>query len=527
MGPTPGAGLGGQADAGQNSFSAPGAESFRSNWQAQMASLGKSADTALGELGSRELAGAQFTGAEKAANSSGKDSAIADGRPKTGKSENEKAAPSGRFHAAAGALPPESAVPAAATPAFNPAEIRPTLASARIGSGKAEAGGGELPLEASGGFGRLGTVAELRAVPSWGKAGSGLPHEIGDAELIRAGETGPTPADGRVDSDAGPMHGAGEASPADFAPHAGSDSPPERAGNPPLLSEAAGQSSGSSAGAGMQAGFAENAQSSPPPGPIPDLLPGSETGPAKSPPAAALARVNAAATAGTRSGLRGAAGGAAHGAGDQAQASGIADGAGWVRDPGLTLPPQTGAAGRNAADSAESALREPFSALDAEGAPGAFGWTHAGARQAEAGFQDPALGWVGVRAELSGGGVHAALVPGSVDAAEQLGRQMDGLHTYLAEQRTTVDSLVMAAPERGGTGSGSGGFGSGTQQGMGQGTEQGAGQNAGERTAREPDFIRAPVLAVAGSASHEPAAAISGPDVSGRMGGGLHISLVA
>jgi hypothetical protein len=46
---------------------------------------------------------------------------------------------------------------------------------------------------------------------------------------------------------------------------------------------------------------------------------------------------------------------------------------------------------------------------------------------------------------MSGGGVHAEVVPGSAGAALELGRQMEGLHSYVAEQRMPVDSLSMAS----------------------------------------------------------------------------------
>jgi hypothetical protein len=64
--------------------------------------------------------------------------------------------------------------------------------------------------------------------------------------------------------------------------------------------------------------------------------------------------------------------------------------------------------------------REAFATLDSAVAPVATTWIHAGTQRAEAGYLDSALGWVGVRADLSGGGVHAQLVPGSADAAQAL-----------------------------------------------------------------------------------------------------------
>jgi hypothetical protein len=84
------------------------------------------------------------------------------------------------------------------------------------------------------------------------------------------------------------------------------------------------------------------------------------------------------------------------------------------------------------------------------------------------------LGWVEVRAEsTSSGAIHAALVPGSTEAGQVLGTHMDGLHTYLAAQHTTVESLVMAAPARGAQ-SEVGAF----MNGAGQPMQQGSGQSA-------------------------------------------------
>lgn len=118
-----------------------------------------------------------------------------------------------------------------------------------------------------------------------------------------------------------------------------------------------------------------------------------------------------------------------------AQAHAMADG------KGIASASSTGPTGRTDA----SISHDPFAALDA--APNAEGpsWIHAGTHQAEAGFQDPSLGWVGVRAQVSGDGIHASLLPGSADAAQALSGHLAGLNTYLAEQHTPVATLTMAA----------------------------------------------------------------------------------
>ena len=126
--------------------------------------------------------------------------------------------------------------------------------------------------------------------------------------------------------------------------------------------------------------------------------------------------------------------------------------------------------------------REAFATLDAGGTTGKPTWIHAGAQRAEAGFQDPSLGWVGVRADASGGGIHVELVPGSSDAAQTLGSHMAGLSAYLAEHHTPVETLTLTSPESSSAGLGSGtGAGDGRQQGTGQETSQGATQGSDSR----------------------------------------------
>jgi ABC-type nitrate/sulfonate/bicarbonate transport system substrate-binding protein len=119
--------------------------------------------------------------------------------------------------------------------------------------------------------------------------------------------------------------------------------------------------------------------------------------------------------------------------------------------------------------------RETFATLDTAGAAARPTWIHAGTQRAEAGFQDPALGWVGVRADTSGGGVHAELVAGSADAAQALGGHIAGLNAYLAEHHTPVETLTLTAPEGGWAGLGS-------DRGTGEGMQQGAGQQTGQGT---------------------------------------------
>ncbi|MDR3751731.1 MAG: hypothetical protein P4K94_09630 [Terracidiphilus sp.] len=147
-----------------------------------------------------------------------------------------------------------------------------------------------------------------------------------------------------------------------------------------------------------------------------------------------------------------------------------------------------GIAGGTTNAAAASTTHETFAALDAGTTTGTTTWIHAGAQRAEAGYQDPSLGWVGVRAELGGGGVHAALVPGSADAAQTLGGHLAGLNNYLDEQHTPVATLTVDASA--GRGSDSG-FGQGTQQQAGQNNGQGANSESQTNTLSSPPSMAA------------------------------------
>jgi hypothetical protein len=126
--------------------------------------------------------------------------------------------------------------------------------------------------------------------------------------------------------------------------------------------------------------------------------------------------------------------------------------------------------------------REAFATLDAAGTARPT-WIHAGTQRAEVGYQDPALGWVSVRADASGGGVHAELVPATADAAQALGGHLAGLNAFLAERHSSVDTVTVTAPE-GGWANSTGSSGSGSDQGAGQQPGQQSGQQSAQQTAQ-------------------------------------------
>jgi len=125
-------------------------------------------------------------------------------------------------------------------------------------------------------------------------------------------------------------------------------------------------------------------------------------------------------------------------------------------------------------DAPASASKDAFAALDGAVPGAAPAWVHAGATRAEAGFEDPALGWVGVRAELGNGGVHASLVPGSTDAELELGSHLAGLNAYLAEHHAGVSAVTLSSTENRSPDAGSGQAGAGHQE-FGQPAQQGSG----------------------------------------------------
>jgi len=110
---------------------------------------------------------------------------------------------------------------------------------------------------------------------------------------------------------------------------------------------------------------------------------------------------------------------------------------------------------------------------------------------AEAGFKDPTLGWVGVRAQADAGGVHAAVVPASADASQALSSNMTNLSAYLNEHHTPVQTLTMATPESSLEGRNTDHSGSGnTGQRNAQGGNSEQQQAPGNSTAPPPTGVR-------------------------------------
>ncbi len=92
-------------------------------------------------------------------------------------------------------------------------------------------------------------------------------------------------------------------------------------------------------------------------------------------------------------------------------------------------------------------LQEPFAVLDSGAGSVNPTWIHTAGHVAEAGYQDPTLGWIGVRASTDASGLHASVVPNSETAGQTLSGHLAGLSSYLAEQHIPLGTISVSAPE--------------------------------------------------------------------------------
>lgn len=155
--------------------------------------------------------------------------------------------------------------------------------------------------------------------------------------------------------------------------------------------------------------------------------------------------------------------------------------------------------------------------LDSDASRAAPTWIHAGPQRAEAGYQDPALGWVSVRAGASEGGIHASLVPGSADAASALSSHLSALNSYLAGRDIRAATVTVAPPEMHSAGSQQT-----TQQETGRSFDQGSRQETADNARGQP-------RAESGVEPRPVAAAdaIGMLSIMGAPGEGVHISVMA
>lgn len=170
--------------------------------------------------------------------------------------------------------------------------------------------------------------------------------------------------------------------------------------------------------------------------------------------------------------------------------------------------------------SSDTRLADTFAALEpgSRHDTGALNWTRTGHLQAEAGFQDPALGWIGVKAETIGGVVHATLSPQSSEAAKALSGHIPDLHSYLSASHTPVETLTLVP------------FGGSAHDFTGQQSGQSGGQSTGQD--QDHNSVPAPALQIHSNARHAPQETASAEEVftpsnSGISSGNGHISVLA
>ena len=92
---------------------------------------------------------------------------------------------------------------------------------------------------------------------------------------------------------------------------------------------------------------------------------------------------------------------------------------------------------------------ETFSAIDASSVPDTAKWTLAGAHHAEAGFQDPSMGWVAVRAQETAGAIHATIIPVTAEAGQAISPHLAGLNAHMARQSPLLEPISLSAADAG------------------------------------------------------------------------------
>ncbi len=144
-------------------------------------------------------------------------------------------------------------------------------------------------------------------------------------------------------------------------------------------------------------------------------------------------------------------------------------------------------------------VNDTFANLDAARSSLSTTWIHAGAHHAEAGYLDPSLGWVSVRADAVGSGVHAAVLPSSSGAAQVISSQLGGLNAYLAEHHPQPATVTMGSPQ---DSAGATGGGQGNSASHGNAGESGANRNHDDVEGRETFSARPAAVRETSPAGH-------------------------
>jgi hypothetical protein len=149
-------------------------------------------------------------------------------------------------------------------------------------------------------------------------------------------------------------------------------------------------------------------------------------------------------------------------------------------------------------------------------------WIQTGGRRAEAGYQDPSLGWVSVRAEMGSGGVHASVIPSSNDAAQVLNAHLSGLEAHLANSHLSMHPVTISLSQESQVSSGPG---DGNQREYGGNTNQNNQQSSSDdrNTTERSKSIRTSLLRSDDQGSRE----LRVLSTRQLTRGGMYISLMA
>ena len=164
-----------------------------------------------------------------------------------------------------------------------------------------------------------------------------------------------------------------------------------------------------------------------------------------------------------------------------------------VRDA-ATLPATSANSAASTPSTATPTAHDTFAALDSSPGQPQTTWTSTTPRHAEAGFLDPSLGWISVRADATSSGLHAAVVPSSPEAAQALGSHLAGLNTFLAERHGSSVTASLASPEDRSSASGQGNSGSANREAQQQ-------SQGGAQSSASPAFSSSTTISAATSSA--------------------------
>lgn len=90
---------------------------------------------------------------------------------------------------------------------------------------------------------------------------------------------------------------------------------------------------------------------------------------------------------------------------------------------------------------------DTFATLDERSVPSVATWMHSSTHKVEAGYLDPSLGWIRIRADASSAGVQSSVIPSTPEAADALRGNLTELNSYLSKQSGELVSVTVSQPD--------------------------------------------------------------------------------